>query len=108
MNSLNTKRILLIAFITTGLTACGVDVGGNEDTTRPLTTLTSLNDAEEVVGTFNVTWASDDSNPSTVDIYLSTNSGLTYSTVVGLNIPDTGSYSWDPVALNYLKTRDPQ
>jgi len=95
VNTLNVKNTFLILFIIAGLTACGSDVGGNEDQTNPSTALTSLKGGEEVIGTFNLTWNTIDPNPSTVDIFLSSDSGASFPTIVEINVPDTGRFSWD-------------
>ncbi|MCK4706034.1 MAG: VCBS repeat-containing protein, partial [Gammaproteobacteria bacterium] len=98
MNKHNIKTPLLLLLLSLGLYACSSDdVGSKEDKTNPGVTLTSLNSGEEVIGTYNITWITTDPNPSSVDIYLSTDSGATYTTIVDINVPvhDTGSYSWD-------------
>jgi hypothetical protein len=82
------------------LSACGTDVGGNEDKTEPAVVLTSLNGGEEVIGTYLITWETDEPNRSTVELSISHDSGLTWQEIEQENIPDTGipdtgSFEWD-------------
>ncbi len=65
------------------------------DTTPPVTTLTTPDGGEGWGGTQNVTWTTTDANPGAVDIWLSSDSGGTYLTMIAMAVPDTGTYSWD-------------
>ncbi|MDQ1362532.1 MAG: large repetitive protein [Pseudomonadota bacterium] len=76
------------------------DVGGNGDATKPVVTLSGIVDAstadDEIIGEATIQWTTDDPNRSTVDIYLSTDSGATYpATPLANDVPDTGEYSFD-------------
>ena len=104
MNYQNIKTVLLFLFLSIGLYGCGSDVGGNEDKISPSVALTSLNDGEEVVGAYKITWSTDDPNPSSVDIYLSSDSGEAFPTVVALNVPDAGEYDWDTNTVTDCRT----
>ena len=77
----NIKTILLIIIAAIWLSACGSDVGGNEDRTAGVITLTSLNEGGEIIGTFTITWTNDEPNQSFVDIELSSDSGETYQLI---------------------------
>jgi len=69
---------LLIIIVSIWLSACGADVGGNEDRTAGTITLTSLDAGGEIIGTFNITWDNDEANRSFVDIEFSSDSGETW------------------------------
>jgi hypothetical protein len=71
---INIGRIILAGVVAVLVQACGDEVGGNEDTTKPVPVLTSLNDGEEVVGTYQITWDMLEANRSTVDIYITNSS----------------------------------
>lgn len=91
-------KIILIVTVLTNilLTSCNSgSEGSDEDSTPGVVSLTNLNSGEEVVGTYSITWTNNESNRSTVDINLSTDSAASYSLPVAINVPDTGSYSWD-------------
>ncbi len=83
----------MLAFL---LQACSIesDSSSDEDTTAPVTTLTSLNDGEEVVGTYRITWTTTEVNRSTVALYISNDSGATWA-LMESTLPDTGEFSWD-------------
>lgn len=90
------KKITAALLLAVSLVACNSsEVGEDEDDVAPVITLTSLNTGEEVIGTFSITWDIDEENRSTVDIELSTDSGLSFPHEITVNEPDTGSYSWD-------------
>ena len=95
----NIKIILLIMVAAIWLSACGTDVGGNEDKTKPSTTIDAIvdeNDTDgEIIGTATIQWTTDEVNRSTVDIFLSGDAGETFETTIELNVPDTGEYVWD-------------
>ena len=79
--------------------ACSTDVGGNEDTAPSTVTINAITDDDntdgEVIGPATILWTNDEPNPSTVDIFLSSDSGTTFDTTIALNAPDTGEYVWD-------------
>ena len=81
------------------LQACGTDVGGDEDRTPPVVSIDAVTDANdtdgEIIGEATIHWTTDEPNPSTVDIFLSSNSGESYDTTIVLDTPDTGTYAWD-------------
>jgi len=106
MNHLNTSivyaGIILIAQVLL-MQACGNDVGGNEDTTPSVVTINAITDANddgEIIGQATILWTTDEPNPSTVDIFLSSDSGTTFDTTIALNVPDTGEYVWDTNSVN--------
>ncbi|MBI3187937.1 MAG: VCBS repeat-containing protein, partial [Gammaproteobacteria bacterium] len=72
--------------------------GGNEDRARPAVTLSGIVDTNnadnQVIGEATLQWITDDSNPSTVDIYLSRDSGSTF-TLIANDRPDIGAYTFD-------------
>ena len=81
MKHLNTKTLftgIALIILTTLTQSCSTDVGGNEDNTKPSVALTSLNDGEEVIGDFTITWETNELNKSTVEIHLSYDSGATF------------------------------
>lgn len=87
-------KIILSSILLVLIHACSSDIGGHEDRIKPVATLTSLNDGEEVVGNYTITWQTDEANPSTVDIYTSDDSGLSW-TLLEINLPDANSFDWD-------------
>ncbi len=97
------KNIALSCAMLAALSACSSDIGGNEDRTKPVATLTSLNNGEEVIGNYTVTWQTDETNPSTVDIYTSNDSALTWS-LLEIDHPDTGSFDWDSNSIDDCRT----
>lgn len=100
------KSILPIILMLTCLTACGTDVGGNEDKTAPVVTLTSLdegNGGEDVVGTFIITWDNNEPNRSYVDIESSSDSGKTWQRVEE-RLADSGTYPWNTNTVEDCRT----
>ena len=86
------------------LSACGGGYtpppGPPPDTTAPVTTLTTPDGGEGWGGTQNVTWTTMDASPGTVDIWLSSDSGGTYPTMIATAAPDTGTFSWDTTTVS--------
>jgi hypothetical protein len=102
MNHLNTNIVfagIILIIQALLMQACSNDVGGNEDTTPSVVTLNAITDANdsdgEIIGKATILWTTDEPNPSTVDIFLSSDSGTTFDTTIALNAPDIGEYVWD-------------
>ena len=74
------------------------------DNTAPVVTLTMPVGGEFWRGPRNIMWTTTDANPGTVDIAVSTDSGLTFATVLATGALDTGSYNWDTFALSDSNT----
>ena len=64
------------------------------DLTAPTTMLIGPNGGETLTSTSPITWTTTDANPGTVDIFLSTDSGATFSETIVEDAPDTGTFNW--------------
>lgn len=64
------------------------------DSTPPTITLTGPNGGETLTATESITWTSADANLDIVEISLSSDGGSTFSEVIALDAPDTGSFDW--------------
>ena len=96
-------RLILSGTLLLFIQACSTEIGGNEDNTKPVAVLTSLLGGEEVIGTHVITWDMQESNRSVIDIYISSDSGASYS-LMELDVADTGSFEWDSNTVDDCKT----
>lgn len=98
--SIKSTKVFHISFIfilVSFLQACGgfsSSNGSNEDSTAPTIVLTSPDGGELLEGMFNISWTTNEENRSTVEIHLSSDSGVTYPTLLA-KVADNGSYSWN-------------
>lgn len=65
------------------------------DNTAPTCELSYPSGGETLSATTTIRWSSNDVNPKTVDIYLSTDSGGTYVSTLVTALEDSGSWAWD-------------
>ena len=96
-----TCRIRVAATDKVGLT--GSDTSESNftiDSTAPVVVLSSPNGGEYLRGggSWAITWATTDANPDTVKIEYSANGAAGPWTTIAASAPDTGSYTWNPVA----------
>ncbi len=107
------KKIILtgavLLFVIFLIQACNSDVGGDEDHTEPIVVLISPTGGEEVIGTYKITWETDEPNRSTVEIFVSHDSGRTWQEIQQDNIPetgipDTGTFEWDSNGVDDCRT----
>jgi len=64
------------------------------DNTVPSATVTYPTSGNYLAAGVNITWTTDDLNPDTVDILLSSDSGATFNTVIAVGVADSGTYAW--------------
>lgn len=64
----------------------------------PTVALVTPNGGEVWYGTRDITWTTTSASPGTVEIQLSTDSGVTWTTTIAAAAPDTGTYAWDTSA----------
>ena len=71
------------------------------DNTPPVLTLVFPNEAngEILGGESTITWTTEDDNPGTVMITLSSDGGVSFPDVIASSAPDTGSFLWDTSGL---------
>jgi hypothetical protein len=77
------------------------------DNTAPSVNLTSPLGGEVWTGSRNITWTTSDPNPSTADLEISTDSGVTWSSLA-YAVTDSGTWSWDTTSLDaspFLRVR---
>jgi len=96
-------RLILSGTLLLFIQACSTEIGGNEDNTKPVAVLTSLLGGEEVIGTHMITWDMQESNRSVIDLYISSDSGVSYR-LMELDVADTGSFEWDSNTVDDCKT----
>jgi len=64
------------------------------DVTPPVIQLTSPSGGEAWSGLNSITWTTTDSNPGTVELLLSRDSGATFGATIVADAPDVGTYAW--------------
>jgi hypothetical protein len=64
------------------------------DVTPPVIQLTAPSGGESWSGLRSITWTTTDSNPGTVALTLSLDSGVTFDETIDADAPDTGTYAW--------------
>ena len=97
----NSYRILLLPIDTAG--DPGTPVESPADFTLDHTAPTLVLDAPapgEILGggTETIRWTTTDTNPDTVEIRLSSDSGASYPTLIGV-VPDSSSFDWDTTSI---------
>ncbi|HAK58871.1 MAG TPA: hypothetical protein DCO77_00595 [Nitrospiraceae bacterium] len=87
--------LLVSAAMVLGGCGGGDDGGGLSDTTPPVADLSSPNGGEVWEGWQQITWTTTDVNPGTVEILLSSDSGVSYPVVIASDATDVGMYAWN-------------